>query len=237
VSDDQQRSASGGGGMRWEVLEAVPEADVRRVIQVAVRRDWRAGEVVFHQGDPADSLHLIRRGRFGVETAGLKTAVVAVLGPGEMFGEIALVDEAATRSARVSALEGASTLALTKVDFDRLRLKHPSVDRVLVAILAAQVRRLTAQVVEGLYVSPQQRVRRRLCSLAETYDDRRGPPEIRLTRTVLGQLAGTNRQQVSDVLSVESALGTIARRRGRVTVLDAERLRRRAEPADAPPAV
>ena len=52
--------------MRWSVFDGVPEDDVRQVLSIARRRTFRRGEVVFHAGDPADTLHLIVAGRFAV---------------------------------------------------------------------------------------------------------------------------------------------------------------------------
>ena len=58
--------------MRWSVFDGVPEDDVRQVLSIARRRTFRRGEVVFHAGDPADTLHLIVAGRFAVR---VQTAV------------------------------------------------------------------------------------------------------------------------------------------------------------------
>ena len=53
--------------MRWKLLAGVPDEDVRRVLEIARRRRFKRGEVVFHEGDPADSLHLVVAGRFAVQ--------------------------------------------------------------------------------------------------------------------------------------------------------------------------
>ena len=72
--------------MDWPLLASVPEADIRRVLATARRRTFGRKEVVFHAGDPADTLHLIKSGRFAVQaTTQLgDTATFAVLGPGEL---------------------------------------------------------------------------------------------------------------------------------------------------------
>src|SRR6476646_3191308 len=70
------------------------------------RRSYRRGEVIFHQGDPGDTLHLVQEGRVKVvlpsETG--DEAVLAILGPGDCFGELALLD-GERRSASVVAME------------------------------------------------------------------------------------------------------------------------------------
>lgn len=132
--------------MDWPLLAGVPEADIRRVLATARRRSFGRKEVVFHAGDPADTLHLIKNGRFAVQaTTQLgDTATFAVLGPGESFGEVALVSEDAVRSATVVALEPSETYSIYHLDFARLRERHPSVNIVLLTLLAGQVLRLSS---------------------------------------------------------------------------------------------
>ena len=115
--------------MRWPLLEDVPEADIQRLLSVARRRRFGRNEVVFHRDDPADSLHLIEKGRVAIRiiTPLGDTVTIAVRGPGESFGEMALVG-AARRTATVAALEQTETLAVYKDDFEQLRREHPSVD-------------------------------------------------------------------------------------------------------------
>ena len=109
--------------MEWRLLQGVPEEEVRRLLQVARRRTFRRGEVVFHRDDPADSLHLVVKGRFAVRvmTPLGDQATIAVRGAGDSFGEMALVGMGARRSATVEALEEAETFCVYECDFARLR--------------------------------------------------------------------------------------------------------------------
>ena len=79
--------------MEWPLLEGLPEEDIRELLSIARRRMFSRGEVVFHRDDPADSLHLIARGRFAARLqAPLGDSVLLdVLGPGQSFGELALL--------------------------------------------------------------------------------------------------------------------------------------------------
>src|SRR5688572_23268034 len=108
--------------MRWALLDDVPEEDVRRLLSVARLRRFDRGEIVFHEQDPADTLHLIIKGRFVVrsQTPLGDRAILAVLGPGEMFGELALLSEDARRSATVVAVEAGETHCVHRLDFDGL---------------------------------------------------------------------------------------------------------------------
>lgn len=219
--------------MQWRLLTDVPAEQVQLLVSIARRRRFDRGEVVFHQDDPGDSLHLVTTGHFAVKliTPLGDTVTLALHGPGDCFGELALVDPDARRSATVEALERAETLAVYQADFDRLRHEHPSVDRVLVSLLAGEVRELNGRLLEALYMPTERRVLRRLVDLAEIYGDGDGnePRELPLTQEELANFAGASRGTVNRVLRREEARGTIELRRGRTIVCDVEALRRRAD--------
>lgn len=217
--------------MRWPLFDEVPEAEVTRLLSIARRRTFARGEVVFHEQDPADTLHLIVKGHYVVRvTTPLgDTAILSVLGPGEMFGELALLDgEDARRSATVAALEAGETRSIHRIDFDGLRARHPETADILIAILSDQVRRLSRHLVEALYVSADKRVLRRLVEVAARYEpDGDGATVVPFTQEDVAGLAGTSRATVNRVLREEEARGTVRLGRGRTTVLDAEALARR----------
>lgn len=216
------------GRMHWDLLAGLPETDVRELLAIARRRTFRRGEVVFHREDPADSLHLVQKGRFAIRimTPLGETATVGVKGPGDSFGEMALIDESARRAATVAALEDAETFAVYQAEFHRLRRRHPDVDRIMIAFLTAEVRRLDELLLEALYIPVERRVLRRLVELAGTYAGRDG--EIPLTQEQLAELAGTSRATVNKVLRDEQRRGTLELRRGRTIVVQPEELARRA---------
>jgi CRP-like cAMP-binding protein len=207
----------------------VPPDDVRQVLSIARRRTFSRGEVVFHRDDPADSLHLIVKGRLAVRiTTPLgDTALIAVQGPGDAFGELALVSENATRSATVSALEEAETLSVYRDDFARLQHQHPAVNRVLVALIAEQVRRANERIVEAHYVDADTRVRRRLLDLARLYGGDDGSATVPLTQEALAEMAGTSRATVNRVLREEERSGALELRRGQTLIRDGEALAKR----------
>lgn len=220
--------------MRFALLEQLPEQDVQQVISIARRRRFARGEVVFHQGDPADTLHLIIKGKAAVRVATSlgDAAILAVLGRGEMFGELALIGGESRRSATVVALEPTETHSVHQIDFERLRREHPDlVSNVLIAILSGQVRRLSEQLLEALHVPADKRVRRRLLAVAEVYgdDDGMAPADVTvpLTQDDLADLAGTSRATVNRVLREEEDRGTVALGRGKTTIRDADALARR----------
>jgi CRP/FNR family transcriptional regulator, cyclic AMP receptor protein len=209
--------------VEWKLFEDVPAADVQALLTICSRRSFGRGEVVFHRGDPANALHLIVKGRFAVRiTTPLgDTATLGVRGPGDAFGELALISESVERSATVQALEAAETRSVHRDDFERLRREHPSVDAILVALLAERVRRLSEQLTEAYYLSADKRIQRRLADLAELYDG-----DVQLPQEALAELAGTSRATVNRVLRELENRGVVELGRSRIVVTDAERLRR-----------
>lgn len=215
--------------VQWPLLADLPAEEVRALLQVARRRRFSRNEVVFHRDDPGDSLHLIQKGRFAIRvmTPLGETATIAVRGPGESFGEMALVSETARRSATVAALEEAETFAVYRDAFDRLRARYPGINQVLISFLANEVRVLNERLLEALYVPVERRVLRRLVELSRLYSVSDGPL-IPLTQEVLAELSGTSRATVNRVLNEEERRGTVALERGKTRVLDLEALSRRA---------
>lgn len=215
--------------MEWPLLADLPAEDVRELLAVARRRTFEKGEVVFHRDDPAESLHLIVRGRFAarITTPAGDSVLLDMLGPGQAFGELALLHAGERRSATVSALEDGETRSIFRNDFARLQQSHPGVKDVLLRLLAEQLRRASDRIVEAHYVDAETRVRRRLCELAESYGHDDAEPVVPLTQEELAAMAGTSRATVNRVLRSEKKRGVVALERGRVKVLDRAELDRR----------
>ena len=217
--------------MEWRLLQGVPEEEVRRLLQVARRRTFRRGEVVFHRDDPADSMHLVVKGRFAVRvmTPLGDQATIAVRGAGDSFGEMALVGQGARRSATVEALEEAETFCVYEGDFARLRREQPQVNELLIGFLSNEVRLMNERLLEALYVPAERRVLRRLSELARLYgQDADGLVEIPLTQEELAGLAGTSRATVNTVLGEAQKRGLVELQRGKTRILDPDQLTRRA---------
>lgn len=199
---------------------------MRRLLSIARRRRFARNEVVFHRDDPADCFHLVNKGRFAIRimTPLGDTVTLGVRGPGESFGEMALVAKGLRRAATIVALEEAETFAVYVAEFQRLRKEHPSVDQVLIGFLAEEVRRQNELLLEALYVPVERRVLRRLVELAEVY----GGSAIPLTQEQLAEIAGTSRATVNRVLREEQARGALELRRGKTVVLDPDAISNRA---------
>ncbi|MGD0241590.1 MAG: Crp/Fnr family transcriptional regulator [Streptosporangiaceae bacterium] len=208
--------------MDWPVLASLPENERRRLIASLRRQAYRRDEVIFHQGDPADNLHLIAAGHVGVRVTlrGGEFVVVAILGPGAAFGELALVGGPQSRGATVIALERTETLSLGRDEFERLRISYPGIDRFLVELLSMRLEKLNTSLIEALYVSAERRVMHRLIDLCELYADGSQPAVIPVTQEMLASLAGTTRPTANQVLRKLAASKIVAVSRSQITVLN-----------------
>ena len=215
--------------VNYRLLAGMPDEAQRTLLALCRRRRFKHGEVVFHDGDPGESLHLVAKGHFAVRvTTPLgDTAMLRVFQPGDCFGELAAL-QPAPRAGTVVALEDADTMSLSHTQLDELRVLHPGVDRLLTTALIGEVRRLAGALVEALYLPVEQRVWRRLGDLAEIYADGGGARvTVPFTQEDLAQLAGTTRPSANKVLKAGEAVGIVRMTRGRIEVVDLDAVRAR----------
>ena len=222
--------------MEWVLLRGFSEDEVEQVLAVGKRRRFARREVVWHDGDRADTIHLIRSGRIAVRvmTPLGEVATVAVWGPGDSAG---LVDGHASNAFHTTsaiALQPTETLAIRVDDLADIRRRLPAVNDAVIRLLSDKVLDLVSQLVDAHYVPADTRVLRRLTVLSELYD--RGDPVvvIPLTQEDIAEVAGVTRPTVNRVLKREEKRGTVKLSRGTVTVTDKDSLSSRSKGADAP---
>lgn len=221
--------------MDWPVLESLPQNERVKLVARLRRQVYRRDEVIFHQGDPADTLHLIATGHVSVRVTlrGGEFVTVAIFGPGATFGEFALVSDAHRRGATVVALETSETLALGRHEFERLRTSYPGIDRFLVELLSARLEKVNTNLLEALYVPAERRVMRRLLDLCELYSGDDHGITIPVTQETLASIAGTTRPTANQVLRRLVASEIVAVNRSQITVVDRSSLRNLASGARA----
>jgi CRP/FNR family cyclic AMP-dependent transcriptional regulator len=205
-----------------DVFAEVPADELRLAGR---RRKFSRGEVVFHEGDPGDSVHRVTTGRFAarVTTSLGDVATFSVHGPGEVFGLLAVLHPDARRTATVVALEPAQTLAIPKSAFVRLKAAHPAVATAVEQLLLEMLAASSSHLVEALYTPVHLRVRARLRDLARIYGDGSTEPvTIPLSQEDLAGLAGATRETVNRVLQDEQARGAVTLARRRITIMPSQ---------------
>lgn len=211
----------------------VEEAGLRALASAMVRRRFRRNEVIFHQGDPGDSLHVVVTGavKIVLPSPEGEEAIIATLRPGDFFGELALLD-GAPHSATATAVDPVETLSLARAPFHQLLDEDRGLRIALLSGLAAELRRLTGHVEELHFLDLDGRLAMRLVRLARD----RNPTlegEARLdwpfTQSELAAMIGGTRQSVNKLLSRLVEDGLLVIEHDTLVIKDLHALAERAE--------
>ena len=216
-------------GRVWRLLEPLRADDREAFLALARRRTFARDEVICHEGDPADSLHLVEHGHLAVRgsLASGATATFTILSSGDYFGELALLRSDHRRTATVVALEPSRTLAIAATAFDALCRRNPGIERIVSALLADRIDTLSRRLLETMYESLDRRVYRRLLDLARSYGATDGAATVPLSQSQLADLVGATRPSVNQVLQRLVELGVVSLGRSRIDVVDVAALERR----------
>ena len=211
--------------MEFSLLASLPAETRATLLASARRRTFARREVIVHEGDPADSLHLVHSGRLAAQVSmpSGQVAMLRLITPGEYFGEISLLEQADhRRSATIIALEPAETWSITSATFHALRGRHPEIQQVVMTALAERVDDLSRRLLEAMYEGLDRRVFRQLAYLCEVYADgpSSAPVTIPLTQETLAEFVGGTRPSVNAVLQRLQERGLIELTRGRIVVRD-----------------
>lgn len=206
-------------------MASLPDEARRTLLGTVRRRTFDRREVIVHEGDPADSLHLVHSGRLAaqVSTPGGQVAMLRLIAPGDYFGEISLLEASQhRRSATIIALEPAETWSITSASFHALRAQHPAIQQVVLTALAERVDDLSRRLLEAMYEGLDRRVYRQLDYLCAVYADAPDSNRVTipLTQEMLAEFVGGTRPSVNAVLRRLQERGLIELTRGRILVLD-----------------
>ena len=203
-----------------------PEAR-QRVINAAVPRTYRKGQLLFVESDPGDSLIVLKRGAvavFRTSPTG-ERAVLSVVRPPDVLGEVSLLD-ASTRSASAEAIEDCTALALSRQAFMELVHNNPRILDAVMRSLGALIRRLTEQNADHVFLDLPGRVAKTLVRLA---GESQAPMiTIELNQSQLAEMAGGSRQSVNQAIGSFASRGWLRTEGRRIVVTDVAALRRRA---------
>jgi CRP/FNR family transcriptional regulator len=212
------------------LFSTLPADELAKVVELTVPRSFAQGEVVFREGDASDTCYVIRSGhaRAVIEHQDGRSITLARFGPGEIFGELAMLS-GEPRSATVEVLEESEAIAILGPDMRRLLREHPEISIKLIAALGKRLREANDRLSRQSFQTVQSRVALVLSELvqaarAEGVVD--GDVLITATQSDLAQLAGSSRESASRFLAVLERAGIITQGRGRLTIHDAAALER-----------
>ena len=178
---------------RVPLLSGLEPAELERIAQVAIPRSFPKGARVFHEGDRTDACYVIRAGEFRVtrEHSDGRAITLATLGPGELFGELAMLD-GGVRSASVEALTDGELLAVSAADMKGLLARNPEITVKLVVALTKRLREANERISRQSFQTVPSRVAGVLSQLVseENAEHGRDGVTIRMNQADLAQLAG-----------------------------------------------
>ena len=196
-----------------------------------VRRTYKRGQPLFHQGDPGDSLYVLVDGSVSIVVSSENgdRMVLTTLHAPDVLGEIALLD-GGSRSASAEAVEPTTALMLSRAAFLELTRDQPSLVDGLLRSLGGLVRRLSEQAADFVFLDLGGRVAKVLLRLAEDAGPEIAgvPVEIAVTQGRLAEMAGGSRQSVNQILQSFQQRGYIEVHGRRVLICRTDALRRRA---------
>lgn len=192
----------------------------------------RRGEVLFHEGDSGDKLYIVTEGKvkLGRTSADGRENLLAILGPGQMFGELSLFDPG-PRSATVTAVTDTVFASLSHEDLLRWLDGRPVVARGLLAQIAGRLRKANDVNADLVFSDVPGRVAKALLDLAERFG-RTADDGVHvhhdLTQEELAQLVGASRETVNKALADFAARNWVRLEPRSVVIMDIDRLSRRA---------
>ena len=168
-------------------------------------------EVIFAQGEDADAVFYIKKGKVKVAVFSKdgKEAVVALLGPDEFVGEGCLIGQP-KRLATASAMTECQTMRVTKVEIQRLLSDEPEFSQMFVSHILVRNARIEEDLVDQLFNSTEKRLARLLLLLANFGKEGRTEPILeKISQETLAEMIGTTRSRVSHFMNKFRKLGFI----------------------------
>jgi CRP/FNR family transcriptional regulator, cyclic AMP receptor protein len=212
---------------RSPLFRGLPAASLDRIVGLATQRSFRAGEIVFSQGDPGDALYAVVSGRIRISsgTAEGREISLNIMEPGETLGEIALLD-GGTRTATATATEPSELVSIRRDHFVALLEREPRVALELLKLCGERLRWTSGLVEDAALLDAPARLAKRLLSLGELHGRRSNSGiTLKISQEDLATFLGVSRQVVNQYLQGWKARGWVALGRGAVTVRDPDALR------------
>jgi CRP/FNR family transcriptional regulator, cyclic AMP receptor protein len=215
------------------IFENLQPEELEHLSTLLRSRRYAKGEVIFHQGDVGTALYILRKGQVNIRLSSDdgKEVILALLDRGDVFGELALLDDE-PRSTDAVAREEVDLLSLQREDFRKFLDARPQVAMRLLSALSRLVRRVTQLVHDTTFLDARTRLVRVLLELAE-HQGRPGTEGVviaqKLTQSELANLCGLTRESTNKWLRFYVREGLLSYEGGQITLVKPERLGQEAE--------
>lgn len=213
-----------------EFLSDFSADQLEAVSRVARTKNLARREELFHKGDDGAEVYVVASGKLKVLTTSPKggDVVFSILGPGEVFGEVALLCET-PRTATVSALEDCRLLAIDRRDFMSFLRTDPEIAVKLLSVLAMRLARVSELVEDTLFLKLPLRLAKKLLALSRVYGEKAVGGvriDLKLSQEEWGDLIGTTRESVNKQMREWTDAGIVRIEDGYLVILDPRQLER-----------
>ena len=208
-----------------ELFAELDEEALDRVVEAAVERDLRRGDVIFSERAPAEHLYVVEDGRIAMASRSDdgRESVFALMERGDLFGEMSLLDGLG-RSAEARALESSQVMEIPYAPVREVFEKQPELLWGVVALLSGRLRSMDAALADSVFLDVTGRTAKRLLELGGDHDEFMLP----VTQEELAGMVGASRERVNKAIASFVRLGWIDQSDRRYVILDREQITRRA---------
>ncbi len=210
------------------LLARLPDDDLKALAARGRVRRFAAGTTIFHEGDPGDALYVVVEGRVRISriSGAGGEATLALMGPGDCFGDLALFD-GRPRSATATATSVTRTFVVSRDDFVNWVRERPAASLALLETLSLRLRRTDETVTDLVFLDLPHRLAKQLLTLAASLpeSDPRRKQRIQVTQGELASMLGVSRESVNKQLNQFAREGWITLSRGAVTIDDPRALK------------
>jgi CRP-like cAMP-binding protein len=219
-----------------DLFRKLSDQELSDLVQAVQLRRVAAKDELCRKGDPGNQLYLIVGGVLKAQTTSSSgdDIVFSIMGPGEMFGELALL-RGGKRTAAVVAIRDSELIVIDRRELFPFLRRHPDAALKLLEVLAARVERLSAKVEDKTFLNLPQRLAKCLFELSARWG-KKAPDglhiEQRFSQGELGDLVATSRESINKQMKMWQKEGVAAMKDGHIVILDEKELRRISERED-----
>lgn len=196
------------------------------VAAAGTERQLVRGDILFEEGDPPDALYVVLKGRIAIAIANpidRRESVVALMEPGDLFGDLGLIDDR-PRSAMARALEPSAVLQIPFEPVLKMFDEHPKMLWNVTRMLAQRLRAMDEALADSVFLDVTGRTAKRLLELADGRDQFTLP----VTQEELAGMVGASRERVNKAIASFIRLGWLEQRDRQYTIVQRDRLELRA---------
>jgi CRP/FNR family transcriptional regulator, cyclic AMP receptor protein len=207
---------------RNRLFRGLPAATIQQVADLAIRRTYKDGALIFSHGDPGDALYGVVTGKIRISASGRdgKEMFLNIMEPGDTFGEIAILD-GHPRTATASATASSELLIIAREHFLALLQREPGLTIHLLRLLCQRIRWTSGLAEDSVLLEVPARLARRLLSLAKLHGhDNQNGLRLVISQEELARFLGLSRQVVNQHLQCWKMKGWIDLGRGKITIVD-----------------